>query len=344
MKDLIVLKLGTSTITDKSGELNKKILNDICNQIVLLQKKYRLILVSSGAVGCGKNFIKNFSNKLNNKKAAAAIGNPILIGKYAKILSKNNISVAQILVERGDFSHRNKFLRIRETCEKLWENDVLPIFNENDVSADFELTFSDNDELATLISVGFSAKKLLLGTSVEGLLDKEKKLVPKIKNFNEEVFGLAHRKKSEAGLGGMISKLNCANLATKLGTLVQIFDARIPNNIINAVEEKTGTICPAKICEISAHNKWMASGSLTVAKVFVDEGAKKALENKKSLLYVGVKKIVGEFKKGEIFEIHEMNKVGIFAVAQSKIDSKELPLIKNKKGIYIARVDEIVIL
>lgn len=344
MKDLIVLKLGTSTITDKNGDLNKKVLTDICNQIVQLQKKYRLILVSSGAVGCGKKFIKNFSNKLNNKKAAAAIGNPILIGKYAKILSHDNISVAQILVERDDFSRRNKFLRIRETCEKLWENNVLPIFNENDVSSDFELTFSDNDELATLISVGFSAKKLLLGTSVEGLLDKEKKLVPEIKKFNEEIFGLANHKKTEVGLGGMISKLNCANLATKLGTLVQIFDARISGNILKAEAGKTGTICLAKVCEISAHNKWMASGSLTVAKVFVDAGAKKALENKKSLLYVGVKKIVGAFKKGEIFEIHEIESGGIFAVAQSRIDSKELGQMKDKKGIYLARVDEIVIL
>ena len=344
MKDLLVLKLGTSTITQKDGEVNETILKDICSQIAVLGEQYVLILVSSGAVGCGKRFIKNFSQKLIEKKAAAAIGNPILIEKYAKFLVPKGIPVAQILVERENFSDRKKFLRIRETCEELWKNGILPIFNENDVISDFELKFSDNDELATLISAGFSAKKLLLGTSVEGLLDKTEKVVPCIEDFSERILSFATHKKTEDGLGGMISKLNRARLAAKLGTEVQIFDVREAGNILKAEKGLIGTRCPAKLCEISAHKKWLASGSLSVAKVFIDEGAKKALQNRKSLLYVGVKEIIGEFKKGEIFEIYTEKNQLLFAVAQAKLASQELKTLKDSKGVFLARTDEIVII
>ena len=345
MKSVLVLKVGTSAITNASGEVDEGVMKEICRQMTELHPAHHLILVSSGAVGLGKKFLKNFSGHLSEKKAAASVGNPLLMRRYARIFETHGISVAQALCERRHFSDRTQFLQLRETFEALWESDIIPIVNENDVVSNRELKFSDNDELATLLAVGFSAEKLLLGTVSKGLLNG-KKLVTKIETFDETVFSYITKELSELGIGGMLSKLHCARLATNFGVTTVIFNVRTKGNILRAEKLECGTICTAQACDISAHRRWMASGSLSTGKVVVDVGAREALGKRKSLLLVGVKEIEGDFEKGDILKICTTDETGkreVFAVARAKISSKEALESKDKKGVEIAHADEIVL-
>ena len=342
-KPVLVFKIGTSSITNTKGDLNEDVIKSVAHQIALLHKKYAIVMVSSGAVGSGKKYIKNFTGKIEERKAAAAIGNPLLLNKYADAFKKYKIAIAQSLCERGHFSDRDKFLQLRATYHELWENNIIPIANENDVVSSRELKFSDNDELATLLAVGFNAEVLLIATSVAGLLDKQGKVIARIEKFDAGIFAMANKEKSATGLGGMISKLSCAHLATGMGTKVIIFSAHEKQGLQNALKEKTGTVFMPKNVSKTARQKWLASGSLVIGSVQVDEGAHKALLKRKSLLVVGVSKIVREFESDEVFDVQDL-KGNTFAVARAKINSKELEKRMKEKGLLLAHADEIVLL
>ena len=342
-KPIIVFKIGTSSITDAKGNLDETVVQSIAKQLSILHKEFHIVIVSSGAVGTGKKFIKNYTGKIEERKAAAAIGNPILIYKYAEAFAKYKIPIAQSLCERGHFSDREKFLQLRATYEELWKNGIIPIANENDVVSSRELKFSDNDELATLLAIGFGAQYLLIGTSVDGVLDKDGKVITTIEKFDEKILALATKEKSDAGLGGMISKLTFAHLATNLGIKVIIFPAKAKNGLVNASKEKIGTVCFPKNVSKTARQKWLASGSLVIGSIVVDEGAHKALLKRKSLLAVGIKNIVSAFEEGEAIEILDENK-NAFAVARAKISSKELDKNLKQQNLILAHADEIVLM
>jgi len=342
-KSILVLKLGSASITTAKGEIDEAIIADITRQVAQLALNHHLILVSSGAVAAGKKYIKNYKGKISERKAAASIGNPLLLSTYSKHFKPYNISIAQSLCERQHFSHRTQFLQLKETYEELWKNGVIPIANENDVVSNLELKFSDNDELATLLGVGFGASLILLGTSVPGVLDKDGKVIDKIESINNDVFSLANKNTSEVGLGGMISKLTFANLASTMGIKVVIFGVRTPDGILKAATGESGTICTPKNCSISARNKWLASGSLVTGRLMVDAGASEAIRKRKSLLAVGVKSIVVDFANGEIFEIIDEQK-NIVAVAQAKVSSNTISKNAKQHNLEIANASDIVIL
>jgi glutamate 5-kinase len=340
-KEIIIIKVGTSSVTDSKGNLDTLRIENIAQQLSLLNSKYNLVLVSSGAVGTGRKFIKDFSGKISERKAAAAIGNPILMNYYANFFGKKNIVIAQSLCERQHFSDRKKFLQLKSTFEELWNNNIIPIANENDVVSDLELKFSDNDELATLLAVGLGAQKLLIGSSVNGVLDHNNKTIPLIEDINEEIMSFARNEKSTFGLGGMISKLTFARLATRLGIEVVIFKTQEENSVLNAMDNNTGTVCLAKSANKSARQKWLASGSIAKGRIKIDDGAEKALLNRKSLLAVGIISVEEEFQKGEVFDIADKEN-NIIALARAKIASKDIELGKQK--LEVAHADDIVII
>lgn len=342
-KPILVLKLGTASITTAKGEIDENVIADVTRQVAELAKDHRMILVSSGAVAAGKQYIKNYKGKISERKAAASIGNPILLNTYSKHFQPHGIQIAQSLCERQHFSNRTQFLQLKQTYEELWKNGVIPIGNENDVVSDLELKFSDNDELATLLGVGFGASLILLGTSVPGVLDKDGKVIDKIEAINNDVFSLADKKTSDLGLGGMVSKLTFAHLASSMGIKVVIFGVRTDNGILDAVAEKTGTVCMPKVCSIPARNKWLASGSLVTGRLMVDAGACEAIRNRKSLLAVGVVSIVEKFANGEIFEITDEQQ-HIVAVARAKASSTAITENLKQHNLEIANASDIVIL
>ncbi|TAF47227.1 MAG: glutamate 5-kinase [Sphingobacteriales bacterium] len=342
-KPILVLKFGTASITTANGDLNEEIIKNISQQVAHLHASYNLVLVSSGAVAAGKKRLKNFTGQLTERKAAAAIGNPLLLNKYAQYFAPHGISIAQSLCERHHFSNRHQFLQLQRTYQELWANGIIPIANENDVVSNLELKFSDNDELATLIAVGFGARLLLLCTSVPGVLDAEGKLINEIKIINAITLQLATKEKSSAGLGGMTSKLTFARLATQMGIKTIIFGMKNQNAILQAVAEKTGTVCQPQACNISARNKWLVSGSLISGKVQIDAGAAKAIINRHSLLAVGILKIVQHFEEGEVFEILDVQNQPI-AVAKSRINSNEINGNNKLQNLEIAHTNDIVLI
>ncbi len=340
MKPILVIKIGTQAITPERGEIDVDFLQHLTEQISILSESYHILLVSSGAVGCGRNFIQNYSGKVSERKAAAAIGNPILIQHYQECFKTHNLADAQILIERDHFADRKKFLQLRETIQELWKHGIIPICNENDVVSDFEIRFSDNDELAALLAINFNAKKLLLGTSVEGLLDKDGSLVSVIEDF-EVAQSYVRNETSAGGRGGMHSKLSVAQRAAELGVEVTIFQANRKNGIIDSIEQKIGTTCVPTFSTISAHQRWIGSGAKAVGKIFVDLGAKKALEAKNSLLLVGVKSHKGTFGEGDIVEIFVTEETEPFAVARTRINSTSEDFNTRPSGVILARPEEI---
>lgn len=345
-KPILVIKFGSSSITTKYGELDESILSSIAAQVAVLHKTHNIVLVSSGAVAAGKRFIKNYKGTISERKAAASVGNPLLLQIYAKHFSPYAICIGQSLCERIHFSNRDQFLQLKKTFEELWANNIIPIANENDVVSNLELKFSDNDELATLIAVGFGATTLIFSTSVPGVLDSDNFLITELDLEQNGVLNLAYKKKSELGLGGMVTKLTFARLATRMGIDVIIVGLKEKNSLLSALSGKTGTFCNAQTCTIPARKKWLASGSLVTGRLQVDAGATIAIRARHSLLWVGVSQILHTFISGEVIEILDQNMCRI-ALARARISSEVL-LSENAAGqrnnLEIAHSDDIVVL
>jgi len=342
-RQLLVLKFGTASITKPSGEPDFEIINEIARQTAILHKEYRIIIVSSGAVGAGKHFVENYEGTISQRKAAAAIGNPLLLKMYDQAFEKYSIKVAQSLLERQHFANRQQFLQLKETYDELWKSNIIPIANENDVVSNRELKFSDNDELATLIAGGFGAQVLMLCTASGGLLNKEGQLVSRVEKIDEEILGMVSKSKSALGLGGMASKLTFTHLANKMGIKVIIFGMKLADGILNAISENAGTTFLPQDANLSAKNKWIASGAISVGSVTIDAGASKALLNRKSLLAVGISSFEGEFEAGELVEIVDSNNQ-ILAVGKAKISSQILQENMKVQNLIFVHADDIVLI
>jgi glutamate 5-kinase len=341
-KPVLVIKLGSAVITTPNGSIDQTIIKKLAEEIAALSKAYRVVLVSSGAVGSGKAFIKNYKGTLIERKAAAAVGNPILIQLYHKYFSRYEIPVAQALCERHHFSNRAQFLQLKETFFEFWENDILPVVNENDLVSNVELKFSDNDELATLIAIGFDAETLIICTSVGGFMDDEKKIISQVEKIDNNILSFISQEKSSLGLGGMLSKLTFTRLATSLGIRVIISGLLEKNAFLNALKGNTGTTFKAQSSNLKARQKWLASGSITIGGLLVDKGAEKALMNRKSLLTVGIKKVDGNFTAGEVVQLinEEENIIGVAKVRLGASDIKDQVSVKNALA---AHADDIVV-
>jgi glutamate 5-kinase len=341
-KPVLVIKLGSAVITKGDGTIDQTVIKKLAEEIADLSSTYHIVLVSSGAVGSGKAFIKNYKGSLIERKAAAAIGNPILIQLYHKYFSKYGITVAQALCERHHFSNRAQFLQLKETFFEFWENNILPVVNENDLVSNVELKFSDNDELATLIAIGFDAESLIICTSVGGFMNDERKIIPFVEKIDNSILGYITEDKSTLGLGGMLSKLTFTRLATSLGIRVVITGITGKTPFIDALAGKKGSTFKPQPSNLKARQKWLASGSITLGGLLVDKGAEKALLNRKSLLTVGIKKVQGNFSSGEVVQLINEDEA-IIGVAKVKLKAAEIKEQTLKKNSLAAHADDIVL-
>lgn len=342
-KRVLVIKLGSAVITNNSGNINKSVIKKITADISQLSRQYKVVLVSSGAVSSGKKYLKDYKATLQQRKVAAAIGNPILIQLYRNYFQKHGLTVAQALCERGHFSNRKQFLQLKETFTAFWKNDIIPVVNENDVISNLELKFSDNDELATLLAIGFDADTLILCTSVGGLLDASQNIIGEVSDINKETLSLVTDEKSDLGLGGMLSKLTFTRLATSLGIKVIMCGLQSKKPFSDALAQKKGTHFSPHKSTLKNRQKWLASGSITLGNIYVDKGASKALNSRKSLLTVGVTKVEGSFAAGEVVQIvGEEN--DIIGVAKTKLSATELRKKIKEKSVIAAHANDIVLL
>lgn len=341
-KPVLVVKFGTAVITNREGVIDQKVIRKAAAEIAALSKTYNIVLVSSGAVGSGRSFFKKYKGTVSERKAAAAVGNPMLIQLYHKFFSRHGITVAQALCERHHFSNRRQFLQLKETFGEFWQNDILPVVNENDLVSNAEIKFSDNDELATLMAIGFNAEHLIICTSAGGLLDRTGAVIPMVEKIDATVLGYVSKEKSGMGLGGMLSKLTSTKQATRLGIEVTICGLDTPDALSRAVAGKNGTFFRAQSSDLKARQKWLASGSITLGSIYVDKGASKALHNRKSLLTVGIKKLSGSFVAGEVIQLIDEDEA-IIGVAKTRLSAGDIGKQLTAKNVIAAHADDIVI-
>jgi glutamate 5-kinase len=341
-KPVLVIKLGTAVVTDERGLIAPTTIRKVAAEVAALTAGHRVVLVSSGAVGSGRGLFKAYRGTLAERKAAAAVGNPILMRHYQKCFGVYGIPVAQALCERQHFSDRGRFLQLKETFHVFWENGILPIMNENDLVSNVELKFSDNDELATLTAIGLDAEALLLCTSVGGLLDSKGRIVPRVEKVDGRVLGLVQSVKSSLGLGGMLSKLTFARLASSLGIRVVICGLKGKKPFAGALAGATGTSFEARASNLRARQKWLASGSITLGGLYIDKGAIRALGQRRSLLTVGIREVQGKFEAGEVVQLKD-EEGNIIGVAKVRLAAGEVTEGLAVRNVMAAHADDIVL-
>ena len=351
----IVIKIGTSLITEKDGDLNYKFisnLSEVCKKLIELN--YEIVLISSGAVGAGmqlinKKLIDNINQKQTSvKQVLASLGQPYLMKHYQEIFDKLDIKTSQILLTRKEITEdKSTYLNIKNTIEKLIEFKIIPIINENDVVSTEELEgekFGDNDTLSAFVSNIIDANLLIILSSIEGLFTTDPnlypqsaKLISEIKNVGiRDIDSLGGPTTNNLGTGGMNTKLKAIELASVSGTDVIIASGKNPDNILKIINgEKIGTFFPAKLKIIERKKRWLLNNMSRSKSLTVDEGAKNAiLQNNTSLLPSGIISVSGSFKAGEVVCILDKEKQ-LSACGITSYSNKEINKIKGKQSTDI---------
>lgn len=345
LKDVkrIVIKIGTSTLTYDTGLLNLERIEKIVRQIVNLKNKgYEIVLVSSGAVGAGLGVLKDFERPMSipQKQAIASVGQVALVHLYQKLFLEYGKNIAQILLTRSDVEDRRRYLNARDAFFNLLKNDVIPIVNENDSVVTDEIKVGDNDTLSALVSNLVDADLLIILSDIKGLYDKNPlesdnaKLINTVKDI-KDVRKYASDSSTKHGTGGMITKLKAADIVNTYGTDMIIAKGsckNILNKILNF--ERIGTIFVKNKNTINAKQQWIGFNSKIKGKLIIDQGAKKAILNNKSLLPVGIKSIKGFFDRGETIGIYDENHNEV-ARGLVNYDHKSLQKIIGLNSEYI---------
>ena len=344
----IVVKVGSSLFYSGKNTLDLGLFEQIARQLTqLLKEGKEVVLVSSGAITLGISVLglKEKPRDLATLQAVAAIGQNALMDGYNLAFSKHKINCAQILLTWEDFSNRKRYLNAKNTLLKLFLLGSVSVINENDTVSTEEIKFGDNDLLSALVSSLINADLLVILSDVDGLLDQHKKVIPLVEEITPQVKLLACPSQKKTCVGGMITKLEAAKIAVDSGIPCVITNGHVRDSILSAVHNPgaCGTIFTSKK-SLAAKKRWLAFGSRPQGKVMVDEGAKKALLNRKSLLAVGVVGCSGDFAAQDIITL--VDKQGNeFARGKISLSARMLERIKGtRQDKEIIHCDNIVIL
>jgi glutamate 5-kinase len=313
----IVVKVGSQVLCEEHGMLNISMLASLAGQIAdLAGEGWQVLLVTSGAVASGAGIMRSeagarnlarIGNPVTRKQALAATGQVRLMETWRKFLAERGLTVAQVLTSRSDFQSRRHYLNMRACIEALLQAGIVPIVNENDVVAVTELMFTDNDELAGLLSGMLNADLLCLLSNVPGVLTGDSSCIPRWQEDRHQLEELVLKGTSALGRGGMHSKIGVARKAAGLGTEVVIADGTEPGILQQIVRgASVGTRFEARR-DAAPAKRWLAGAqSATAGSVIVNAGAEAALLDRNrlaSLLPVGVESVQGQFEKGDVIEI-----------------------------------------
>lgn len=242
----LIIKIGTTTLSSPEG-INIEIIEKLSDVIARLRKAgYKIVLVTSGAVGLGVKELKLLKKPKTvlEKQMAASIGQVKLMETYERYFSKHKITIAQILLTRDGFEQKEVYRNARETLNSLLSRGVIPIINENDAVASEEIKFGDNDMLSAMVGKLIHAKRLIILTDEEGLYNsnpktnKNAKLISKVKKITKKIERMTSGKGSKFSMGGMRSKLQAAKLATSCGIKTHIIHGRTPGKILEVLKGK----------------------------------------------------------------------------------------------------------
>jgi glutamate 5-kinase len=309
MPQTLVVKIGTSSLTQpQTGNLALSTIASLVETLSYLrQQGYRVVLVSSGAVGvgCARLGITQRPRAIALKQAVAAVGQGRLVRVYDDFFTALQQPVAQVLLTRSDLVQRSSYLNIERTFSELFGLGVIPIVNENDTVAVDELKFGDNDTLSALVASLVSADWLFLLTDVDRLYSADPRHNPdaqpiarvaRLEDLKAMQVQVGDRG-SNWGTGGMMTKISAAQIATGSGVRTVITDGRSPQNITKILQgEDFGTQFEPQPRPVSARKRWIAHGLLPLGTLYLDDGAVSAIRDTgKSLLAAGVIKVEGDF-------------------------------------------------
>lgn len=305
----IVVKLGTHTLTDNGDRLSRPRMIDLVRQMADLRSQgHEILLVSSGAIFAGREVLGPPPRRrdIPYKQVLAAVGQGRLMGLYEQFFGLYGIIVAQALLTRADLAHRGRYLNARNTLLSLLRLGIVPVINENDVVGIEEIKIGDNDNLSALVANAVDADLLIILTDQAGLftadprLDPNAQLISEVAVIDDRVRLLAGGSASGVGTGGMVTKIQAAELATRSGTEVSIAAGTEPDVLLRmASGELIGTRFLTPVSSVESRKRWILAESAG-GDICLDDGAVEALvKHGRSLLPVGVTGVIGQFERGQ---------------------------------------------
>lgn len=324
----VVIKIGTSIVTGSGGEIRAQHMTPLVNSMAKLKKSGRqVVLVSSGAVGLGAGRLGLHSSRLRDlvvRQACAAVGQSLLMQAYEQLFSAHDVRIAQVLLTEDDFTDWKRYTNLRRTMERLLKLGVLPIVNENDtvstaeleyVASDSDRVFGDNDRLGALVMSRLESDALVLLTNVEGLLQSAPKKdsasadvevsqpIALVQEIGDELKAVAAGP-SAGGRGGMLTKLEAAQIAMQAGGVAVIANGTRPGVLdqIFAGEQIGTTFMSAS--RMAGKRRWITYAAGVRGRVIVNEGAREAIMvGKASLLCSGVVRVEQQFDPQDVVSI-----------------------------------------
>lgn len=343
----VVIKVGTSNLTDKNYRLEPKKVEKLAKEIVELKNKGKeVILVTSGAIGAGigKLDLTQRPRDIKVLQATAAIGQNILMSTYDRYFTAYGQTIAQVLLTHEDFFNRKRYLNLRNTLSILLKSGVIPIINENDTVAVDEIKVGDNDNLSALVASNLGADLLIILTDTDGLFtydpkrSKKAALISVVDEITPEIERIAE-KRGKTGVGGMKTKIQAAKVTMKAGIPMVIANGGEENIIMRIMEgEPLGTLFMPKKKKMYSREHWILFASAPKGRIKVDDGAKTALvKNSSSLLPSGIIGVEKEFESGDTVSILDAKGVE-FAKGISNYSSSDIEKIKGVQSKEIEHV------
>lgn len=245
MKQRIVVKIGSSTLTAGTGRISRGKIEDIAQQLEKLQSEYDIILVSSGAIATAKQFVEidNWNDKVASRQAMSAIGQPKLMQLYSEVFSDYNLRIAQCLMTYRDFENKESKKNTINTINELLKHNFIPIINENDTVSVEEIVLGDNDKLSALVATLLDVNKLIIASDIDGLynknpfLHKDAELIKEVSDL-ESIREFIQERENGLGTGGMTSKIKAVEICLSSGIEVCLVNGGKSNFIQDVLAEQ----------------------------------------------------------------------------------------------------------
>ena len=345
----VIVKIGSSILTDNDAKspIRHAWLDKLAQDIMTWQQqKKQIVIVTSGSIVLGRSILKYYDKnflKLEEKQAAAAAGQSLLMRAYENALAKFGLQCAQILLTLEDTEQRRRHLNARATIHELLSHNIIPIINENDTIATDEIRYGDNDRLAARIATMISADLLIMLSDVDGLYDRNPQQYENAKHIsyvniiNKQIEDMAGEQTNPLSNGGMITKIAAAKIAVNGGchALIANGHKEFPLSTLTTYNKATAFIAIDK--PQIARKKWIQGSIHLHGVIMIDDGAVQALKAGKSLLPAGVVQIDGHFQRGDTVAIHNIQNQHI-ATGLTNYDSRNCSKIIGLNSQDIAKV------
>ena len=337
----IVIKIGTNILTKDSG-VDTAYVSRIARQIsALLKTDRQVVIISSGAIGMGCGQLDRVRKVQNIKmrQAYAAIGQPLLMAEWRKSFLRHGVTVAQVLVTAEVLNNRKTYLNLRNSIETLLRLGVVPVLNENDSVSTDEIgsAFGDNDKLSALVASKIDADVLIMLSDIDALYDKDPRKfadarpIPTAYAITDDIMRSAAGRGSERGTGGMKTKIEAAKIAANAGCRMVLANGRLKNVLGRIVAgEEIGTVFMPKR-KLSNRSRWILNNA-AAGVINIDEGAMRAVRNRKSLLPSGVISVKGTFEAGSVVMLNDNAK------AVTNLSSSQLKALAGKHSSEIRKI------